>query len=113
MLQAYRDRTLADTGPIYPAMTLKSVPVVEQDTQFYVKTVVAAAAHLDDDQQDTPIRAAKPVRASQPHTISAAAPTLLTTEDPDWTILGLGIAALIMLLGLIPLWFFVYRAWAG
>jgi Mg2+ and Co2+ transporter CorA len=31
----------------------------------------------------------------------------------DWVAIGLGITALMLLLGLIPLWYFVYRAWAG
>ncbi|MFO7682949.1 MAG: protein kinase [Chloroflexota bacterium] len=112
VLQTYRDRSLADTGPIYPAITLKTVPVPEQETQFYARTAVADS--YQDNEEDTPVRAQKPVRLNQP---AAAAPassiTPPTAGSADWTIIGLGITALVMLLGLIPLWFLVYRAWAG
>jgi hypothetical protein len=33
-------------------------------------------------------------------------------ESTDWVTIGLGIAALIALLGLIPLWIAVYLAWS-
>jgi eukaryotic-like serine/threonine-protein kinase len=112
VLQTYRDRSLADTGPIYPAITLKTVPVPEQETQFYARTAVAHS--FQDNEEDTPVRAQKPVRLNQP---AAAAPASSTSPptagSADWTIIGLGITALVMLLGLIPLWFLVYRAWAG
>ncbi len=112
VLQTYRDRSLADTGPIYPAITLKTVPVPEQETQFYVRTAVTDSQQ--NNEEDTPVRPQKPVRLNQP---AAAAPASSTTpptaDSADWTIIGLGVTALILLLGLIPLWFFVYRAWAG
>jgi hypothetical protein len=31
----------------------------------------------------------------------------------DWTAVSLGIFALVALLGLIPLWYLVFRAWVG
>jgi serine/threonine-protein kinase len=107
VLQTYRDRSLADTGPIYPAITMKSVPVVEQDTQFYQRPVSQPAP--EEDEQDTPIRPQKPVKPRP----TSPQPTNQQSSDSDWTIIGLGIGALIMLLGLIPLWFLVYRSWTG
>jgi serine/threonine protein kinase len=104
VLQTYRDRSVADTGPIYPAITMKSVPVVEQETQFYQRPTP-----IREDEQDTPIRPQKPLKR-QP---TPTQPANQVSEEPDWTIIGLGIAALIMLLGLIPLWFFVFRVWTG
>jgi hypothetical protein len=41
------------------------------------------------------------------------APAVYEEESTDWMAVGLGILALIALLGLIPLWYFVYIAYAG
>ncbi|MBE2225204.1 MAG: serine/threonine protein kinase [Anaerolineae bacterium] len=112
VLQTYRDRSLADTGPIYPAITMKTVAVVEQDTQFYQRPISQPTA--TEDEQDTPIRPQKPIKPQQsPKQPPQPQPANQPSADPDWTIIGLGIGALIMLLGLIPLWFFIYRAWTG
>lgn len=108
VLQTYRDRSLADTGPIYPAITMKSTPIGEQDTQFYLRPTLAATAQTD--EQDTPIRPQKPI-SKPPQNTNAT--TQATYDEPDWTIIGLGIGAVVMLMGLIPLWFLVYRAWTG
>ncbi|MCB8982250.1 MAG: serine/threonine protein kinase [Ardenticatenaceae bacterium] len=111
ILSAYRDRSLADTGPVYPALvksqtTAKTaVPTSEQETHFYQRPQVAAT-----DAQDTPRRPMRPVRPPSPLPQAASQPT---PAGPDWTIIGLGITAVISLLGLIPLWYLVYRAWAG
>ncbi|NHZ72322.1 MAG: protein kinase [Aquificales bacterium] len=111
VLQTYRDRSLADTGPIYPAITMKSVPVVEQDTQFYLRPTPSPT---HENEQDTPLRAQAPTRKPvQQQAIAATTPNSQKTDEPDWTIIGLGIGAVIMLMGLIPLWFIVYRAWTG
>jgi serine/threonine-protein kinase len=41
-------------------------------------------------------------------------PTVLQQENgPDWLAVGLGVLALVALLGLIPLWYFVYVAYAS
>ena len=87
---------------------MKAVPVVEQDTQFYQRPT---AQPVHDDEQDTPIRPQKPVTPQSPFSPPPAPKQ--PTADPDWTIIGLGMAALIMLIGLIPLWYFVFRAWTG
>ncbi len=114
VLSAYRDRSLADTGPVYPALvkpqpTVKTaVPVAEQKTQFHQRSPQPASAAAD--LQDTPRR---PMRALQPTPTSPAPASQQPAGGPDWTIIGLGITAVIALLGLIPLWFMVYRAWAG
>jgi hypothetical protein len=33
--------------------------------------------------------------------------------EMDWTAVSLGIFAVVALLGLIPLWYLVFRAWVG
>ena len=109
ILSAYRERSLADTGPVYPAVTRKMdgamatvVPVVEQKTQFHQRPAPG--------EQDTPVRPIRPLPRSVP---AQPAPPQTSPEGADWTIIGLGLAATLSLLGLIPLWYFVYRAWAG
>jgi hypothetical protein len=39
--------------------------------------------------------------------------TIMEQEGTDWLAVGLGVLALVALLGLIPLWYFVYVAYAG
>ncbi|MBK8989118.1 MAG: serine/threonine protein kinase [Chloroflexi bacterium] len=115
ILSTYRERSLADTGPVYPTLvrqqpTVKTaVPRPEQDTQFHPHPQPTAA-----DAQDTPVRPMRPIKSSQDgQPIPAVADKALTPAAPDWVILGLGLVDVILLLGLIPLWYFVYRAWAG
>ncbi len=40
-------------------------------------------------------------------------PARKVTAKSDWTTIGLGIMAVISLLGLIPLWYYVYISWVG
>lgn len=94
VLSTYRGSSQAETGPVaaYEAETLiaASVPISEQKTQIFPK----------------PVRAAQAVVAEK-ETAAADA------SGPDWMAIGLGIIALIALLGLIPLWYFVYISYAG
>jgi eukaryotic-like serine/threonine-protein kinase len=133
ILSSYRQTTEEDTGPLHAATQRQArtaaadgsgqiVPVSEQPTQIYKQP-------LHDDSDQTPIRpwqiAPQPVqpvttghdpspRPAEPvnKTIHIPVPA---TEVPatDWIAVGLGISALILLLGLIPLWYAVYQAWAG
>ncbi len=114
ILSAYRERSLQDTGPVYPTSgntptevdeTQPGIPVFEQKTQVYQRP------YLDDDAP-TPSKPMRPVTTPD-QTVQTTPPTNAATTEPDWGIIGLGITALIALLGLIPLWFFVYRAWVG
>ena len=76
----------------------------------------------------TPARPMSPVQpqptqtsqANQPDYSQPNAEKILHIPVPDsppattdWIAIGLGMAALILLLGLIPLWYAVYQAWAG
>jgi serine/threonine-protein kinase len=116
ILSAYRERSLADTGPVYPAITRQmggvtvktavpappAIPIVEQKTQFHQRPAL--------DEQDTPVRPMRPLPRPTP---APAAHQESPEESVDWTIIGLGLAATLFLLGLVPLWYFVYRAWTG
>ena len=81
-----------------------------------------------DDSDITPVQPRQPVRIeanTPPRQAPAAIPQPITEarhipvpDEPapppaDWIAIGLGIAAVILMLGLIPLWFAVYQAWAG
>ena len=48
-----------------------------------------------------------------PQTVVRASALPAEESGSDWLAIGLGIVALIALLGLIPLWYFVYTAYAG
>jgi serine/threonine protein kinase len=128
ILSTYRERSMADTGPVYPALvkqqpTVKTaVPRAEQETQFHQRPPHPQPSATD--SQDTPVRpmtAVKPLPATKPsptalpatQTVARATPNGPTADAADWTIISLGILAIVSLLGLIPLWYFVYRAWAG
>jgi eukaryotic-like serine/threonine-protein kinase len=136
ILSTYRQNTLEDTGPLYPAtqrrppvtvptktVPTNTVPVSEQPTQIYQHSMQAA-----DDSDITPVQPRQPVRTeanTPPRQAPTAVPQPMTEtrhipvpDEPapppaDWIAIGLGIAALILMLGLIPLWFAVYQAWAG
>lgn len=109
VLTTYRSSSQAETGPVSlaEAVTIASasaaVPVSEQQTQIF----------------PNPQRAPVIAGASEEKTISSeqmaalAVPLAMEETGPDWLAIGLGIMALIALLGLIPLWYFVYIAYAG
>jgi eukaryotic-like serine/threonine-protein kinase len=111
----------------------QAAPVSEQPTQIYQRSAV-------DDGDRTPVRSLPPVhaqtKAEEPTQVWSARPVrhdsaqsqivqnptgntihvpVPESEAPgsDWIAIGLGLAALILLLGLIPLWYAVYQAWAG
>ena len=109
VLSSYRSSSQAETGPILPmaaaaaAITEPGMPVSEQVTQIFPtpqQTVPASSAW----QKDT-------VAVDQAAAFTAIAPPQMSGSD--WLAIGLGIIALIALLGLIPLWYFVYVAYAG
>ncbi len=103
ILTAYRERSLQDTGPLAapagapPPVTQLNAPVYEQPTQIYQRPLLPDAPPT--------LTTAAPPRAS------GRAANDVETKNEDWTVIGLGIAALIALLGLIPLWIAVYLAW--
>ncbi len=125
ILSAYRERSLQETGPIAPTAaaiaatttldeTQAGVPVFEQNTQIYERP-------YSDDEAPTPSKPMRPVTATQTPvsttdtavSIRIPPPAEPTPTATDWVTIGLGITALIALLGLIPLWFFAYQAWVG
>lgn len=109
ILGAYRERSLADTSAMSLPPVETAVPVSELPTQLFTRSEPA---------QDTPARPMQPVRkpaVAQPveEMETAVSIPVPTSNQPDWFAIGLGITAVIALLGLIPLWYAVYQAWVG
>lgn len=104
VLTTYRSSSLAETGtfPVGETLTVaaSTVPVSEQQTQIFPRPKSAWGTNAEKER---------------PLDLAAASGLFRVEEesDRDWLAIGLGIMALIALLGLIPLWYFVYLAYAG
>lgn len=105
ILSAYRQRSLSDTSAVTTPQPTS--PVSELKTKTYQRPQPV----LEQTVLSDPLREQTAVSPTDPDTIRIPVPT--QTPENDWTAVILGIAALIALLGLIPLWYMVYRAWAG
>jgi serine/threonine-protein kinase len=98
ILTSYQQSSMAQTGPTTPV----TIPISEQKTEVYTQAERTAAPR--------PQSAATEARPPQQKT--TLRPESANIGIDTWAV-GLGITALVALLGLIPLWYFVYRAWAG
>lgn len=100
--------------------SVPAVPNAELKTQIHQNVPAGdktAIRQTVPEQRSTPAREQRqlPVRdnkvASPVATVHITAPQ--GSEDDEWRTIALGLTALVSLLGLIPLWYFVYRAWGG
>ncbi len=124
ILSTYRTNSMAETGPQHFVPVLPEqgtfTPVSEQVTQIYERPLPTSPSELptkpeiDTLRKDasTPVRGRQPVR-QEPASVS---PLQINGNEQgqaagDWTAVTIGIAALIALLGLIPLWWMVFLAW--
>lgn len=112
ILSSYRQRSQEETGPIFPQSTASAqrtpaLPVAEQKTEIFQRPPQENGAK-------TAVRPPLPPlpKPAEPMTVSASRQTE-TAAAMDWTAVSLGIFALVALLGLIPLWYLVFRAWVG
>lgn len=97
ILNSYRQSSQEDTGPL---ATVRTPPAGHPAWETEPASVSRAAA-------TQPKRAAA---IERPSVIHIPPPE---EEQTDWTAIGLGLLALVFLLGLIPLWYAVYLAWTG
>lgn len=109
ILSAYRERSLADTSAMSLPPAETAVPVSELPTQIFTRPEPA---------QDTPARPMPPIRQTAVSPTYEEQETAVSIPIPggnqtDWIAISLGITALVALLGLIPLWYYVYQAWVG
>jgi serine/threonine-protein kinase len=93
VLTSYRDTSQADTGPFQTPWAVGEVTTAGETTQIYPFQGQTVA----DGEGQTAVSAEA----------SAA------DQGTDWLAIGLGFMALVFMLGLIPLWYFVYTAYAG
>ena len=109
ILSTYRQRSQEETGPIqspFSATTQQApaIPVAEQKTEVFQRP----------DPEDSEAITRSPMRPLpkpiDPITVSVPPPA---NGEMDWTAVSLGIFALVALIGLIPLWYLVFRAWVG
>jgi serine/threonine protein kinase len=99
ILSSYRKSGFEDTGGI-------SIPTADT-------AIVAAATAAEQKTQVYPYPG-QTLPGFDQQTLPEAAPAAIEQgAGADWLALGLGILALIALLGLIPLWYFVYIAYAN
>ncbi len=104
VLSTYRDNSHADTGPMMPVVTVPvmepGLPMSEQHTQIFPApqtTIASSTSPIDKEMSATP-----DAKLFNPGN---------ETAGRDWMAIGLGLVAFIALLGLIPLWYFVYLAY--
>ena len=109
ILSTYRQRSQEETGPIYAPLSATTqqapaIPVAEQKTEIFQRP------EPDDGEAITrpPMRPLP--KPAEPITVSVNSQV---EEAMDWTAVSLGIFALVALLGLIPVWYLVFRAWVG
>ncbi len=117
ILSTYRQQGQEETGPIYPPMAATqqsptwqqppAVPVAELKTEIYQRPPQPAEGEAVTRPPMRPIP-----KPTETITISVNSHSDATAEM-DWTAVSLGLFALVALLGLVPLWYLVFRAWVG
>ncbi len=99
ILTSYRQSGWSDTGPVAPVkkevLLTEFTPITEQPTQIFP----VPGGGISDYET-------APTEFSGP-------PDLISPAPADWMAIGLGLLAFIALLGLIPLWYAVYIAYAN
>lgn len=117
ILSTYRQRSQEETGPIYPPMAAtQQSPTRQQPPALPVAELKTEIYQRPPQPEDGEAVTRPPMR---PIPKPAEALTLSVKSQPDaaaetdWTAVSLGLFALVALLGLIPLWYLVFRAWVG
>lgn len=137
ILRSYRDSAGQDTGPVAPLLERPterprrseivqrelpaplpvpvdepSLPIEARRTEIHQRAQPLAEQRTAVFSVDERAGAERPYRLAQ----ASAEPADLYlpvdgSAEPDWTAVSLGILAIVALLGLVPLWYFVARAW--
>ena len=111
ILSAYRESSLQATGPAAPISILElAPPAYEQPTALYGRP----GSPDDALNPEVIIHAGPwPEMDSISNAQTALYPAAGKREERDWVAIILGILAVVAMLGLIPLWYFVYLAYRG
>ncbi|MDX1687272.1 MAG: protein kinase [Candidatus Promineifilaceae bacterium] len=121
ILRSYRNSSQEDTGPVFPVHSRpesadgeatragRTAPTGEQKTEVFRRRGRAPRPKGDARRRRGPRRRRqRPEVAAEAVHVPAPAPEATTT---DWTAVALSLIALVAMLGLIPLWYLVARAW--
>lgn len=119
ILSAYRESSLMDTAVVSLMDLSPQTPLYEQATAIYPRATDPATAANDATAGRTsgaparqnPAWAVTPEYAPGPTEV--VYPVSTAESQRDWVAVSLGILAVVALLGLIPLWYFVYQAYSG
>ena len=111
ILSAYRESSLQATGPAAPVSILElAPPAYEQPTALYGRPGGPDEAL----NPEIIVHAGLwPEMDSISNAQTALYPAAGKREERDWVAIVLGILAVAAMLGLIPLWYFVYLAYRG
>lgn len=114
ILSAYRESSLQATGPIMPVSILELTPPApgyEQPTALYPRS---AGNRPEETGPEIAIHDGFwPEMDSISSAQTALYPPANKRGERDWVAIVLGVLAVVAMLGLIPLWYFVYLAYRG
>ena len=109
ILSAYRESSLQVTGPV--SLLDVDIPPYEQQTAIYSRPYESEAATAPDDA--IIIHSTETRLHPRPSSQTYGGATISEPQERDWLAIALGILAVAALLGLIPLWYFVFLAYSG
>lgn len=112
ILSTYRDRSQEETGTVYPAPIIAPKHPVQIQVKQPPSATAVPISELKTQVYERPSEDDQPTHATPAQRV-VHVPPRQTPTGADWTAVILGMIALIALIGLIPLWFMVYSAWAG
>lgn len=113
ILISYRKSTVDETGPVQPVKKAEQSPISEQKTRPFTASV-RVPQNKNDLTEPTHPGANDLVRNDRPSVRpDLYLPVPEGEAEKDWAAIALSIIALIALLGLIPLWYFVFLRYTG
>lgn len=112
ILSAYRESSLQATGPI--SLFDVELPAYEHATAVYQRPPESGLPLAGEDDIIIHAGETRPA-ASRPANVQAVeyGAAAAATNERDWIAIALGILAVAALLGLIPLWYFVFLAYSS
>lgn len=119
ILNTYRLHSFAETGSQAAPIKVEPpdsqpLPVAEQTTQIYEHPLATVSTPKKRTSADQTTQHDLFIPYDKPEVIdetAVPATQQLNAGQQDWTAITLGIAAIVALLGLIPLWLLVFLAW--
>jgi serine/threonine-protein kinase len=107
VLTTYRENSLSDTGMVIPVPKVES-PLSEEKTMFYQANAASSQSGKPQFGQSAEIGLDRSVTPADIYLPIDSRP-----EETNWKVVALAIGAILSLLGLIPLWYFVYLRYVG